>query len=72
MRGTPTGNREVMVPLHNLHWLVLVSLVGFSLGLRPMYLFVLGSTYFPCNLVNRFSYGHRGVPRICKELGFEL
>ena len=45
MQGTPAGNREVMVPRHNLHGLVLVSLVGFSLGLRPMYLFVLWLTY---------------------------
>jgi len=39
----------------------LISLLGFSLGLRPMYLFVLGSTYFLCKHFIQFSFGHRGV-----------
>ena len=52
--------------------LFLVSLLDFSLGLRPMYLFVLGSTYFLCKLFIQFSFGHHGVPWICKELSFKL
>ena len=46
----------------------LVSLLGFSLGLRPMYLFVLGSTCFLCKLFIQFSFGALD----CKELSFKL
>jgi len=39
-------NREVMVPPHNPCGLDFSFFMGFSLGLWPMYLFVLGSIYF--------------------------
>ena len=39
------GIREVMVPLHSSCGLGLISFMSFSLGLWPMYLFVLGFIY---------------------------
>ena len=48
------GNREVMVPLHSPHGLDFNFFMGFSLGLWPMYLFVLGVIYFLLNSLSSF------------------
>jgi len=40
------GNMEVMVPSHSPRGLDFIFFMGFSLGLWPMYLFVLGFIYF--------------------------
>jgi len=62
MRGTPVGNREVIVPLHNLHGLDL-SFFGLSLGSWPMYCFLL------ITLLHLLDFSivlcwHRGVPSL--------
>jgi len=57
MRGTPVGNREVMVPLHSPRGLDFNFFMGFSLGLWPMYLFVLGFIYFLLNSLSSFLLG---------------
>jgi len=60
-------NRGGMIPLHSLHGLDLNFLMGFSLGLWPMYLFVLGFIYFMLNSLTSFLLGYRGVPWVVRS-----
>jgi len=50
-------NREMMVPLHSPRGLDLISFMGFSLGLWPMYLFILGFIFLLLNSVYSFLLG---------------
>ena len=51
------GNREVMVPLHSPCGMDFNFFMGFSLGLWPMYLFLLGFIYFLLNFLSSFLLG---------------
>ena len=67
MREVSAVNKGGMIPLHSLHGLDFNFLMGFSLGLGPMYLSVLGFIYFMLNSLTSFLLGHHGVPWVVRS-----